>query len=316
MTIERGHQNISFTPNEILSLFKKAFPHCNSIDSWHYLTGGALNTVIKIEFNQKTYVLKIYVNDKYACRREIEINSIIQNNVTTPKIIYLNESDYNFSYTISEFVPGIRLDDVSPSHSISLSHKIGTLLARIHAYTFSQAGLFGNGLVITTPFLAGSSPYYEEVHRLLTQDLNICARLGDELTVQTLEFIETHKDLFPKIENNICLTHSDFKPVNLVYTSSDDLYVFDWEFAHAGIGLLDIAILLRYRKQFPLNISMLEIGYKEAGGVLPSDYKRSAMITDFVNILSMMSQPSERPLLFEEIKNILKTTIRDLDGQN
>ncbi len=64
------------------------------------------------------------------------------------------------------------------------------------------------------------------------------------------------------MDENICLTHSDFKPVNLLYKTGNVL-VLDWEFAHAGIGILDFAILLRHRDQFPFDSKSLVKGYSE-----------------------------------------------------
>ena len=133
-------------------------------------------------------------------------------------------------------------------------------------------------------------------------------RLGDKFSDDMLSFMQKNQDFFPKVEKNICLTHSDFKPVNLLYNAGR-VYVLDWEFAHAGNGILDFAILLRHRDQFPLNLKSLTRGYIESGGSLPNEWMRSVLITDFVNIVSMLDAPPERPQLFNQLKNAAKITI-------
>jgi phosphotransferase family enzyme len=160
------------------------------------------------------------------------------------------------------------------------------------------------------PFELGSSPYFEETLSVLSNGKNVRSRLGEKLTDEALAFIQENKAFFPTVKNdNICLTHSDFKPVNLLYTDTKKVFVLDWEFAHAGIGILDFSILLRHRHEFPLDLSALSKGYIACGGHLPDDWLSSAFITDFVNIVTLMDTPPERPNLFHQLKNAIKYTI-------
>jgi hypothetical protein len=175
--------------------------------------------------------------------------------------------------------------------------------------------LFGDGIAIGYPFELDSSPYFEETHSVLSNSKNIRSRLGEKLADEALAFIQENKAFFPTVKkDNICLTHSDFKPVNLIYTSSRKVVVLDWEFTHAGIGILDFSILLRYRHQFPLDLSALESSYRHFGGSLSSEWLRSAFITDFVNIVTLMDTPPERPKLFHQLKNVIKSTIDHWDS--
>ena len=73
-----------------------------------------------------------------------------------------------------------------------------------------------------------------------------------------LNFMLKNKNFFPWIDSDICLVHSDFKPVNLLYNPHGKITVLDWEFAHAGASILDFAILLRHHEQFPLNVESLQ----------------------------------------------------------
>ena len=95
--------------------------------------------------------------------------------------------------------------------------------------------------------------------------------------------------------------HSDFKPVNLLWSEEGGLTVLDWEFAHIGDRIMDLGILLRYFQDFPLSISYLEKGYCENGGNLPSDWIQRARITDFINIVQLLNVSSERPKLFHNL---------------
>ena len=72
---------------------------------------------------------------------------------------------------------------------------------------------------------------------------------------------------------------------------------------------MDFAILLRHRHQFSLDLDALKSGYESNGGVLPAEWFRSALITDFVNIIQLLNTPAERPKLFNELKIAIESTM-------
>ncbi|MBX9923251.1 MAG: aminoglycoside phosphotransferase family protein [Rhabdochlamydiaceae bacterium] len=312
MDVERSIENIHLSENQFLSIVQKAFPECGRVDSYKLLSGGALNTTYKFQIKDQSFVLRLYVRDRALCKMEKEIHALIDGKVSTPKLIYLEENHPFFPYAIFQFIEGSHISEVPWECKNSLSYDLGKLLASIHAFTFPVAGLFGEGISIGKPFKVGSSPYFEEAFSLLSKEGFARARLGDKLSEQMLEFMQRNKDFFPKVEGNICLTHSDFKPVNLLYSLGKS-FVLDWEFAHAGMGLLDFAILLRHKEQFPLDLGYLVNGYTDFGGKLPDEWLRSSLITDFINIVSMLDAPPERPKLFHQLKSAAQSTIDHWD---
>lgn len=310
MEVERSIQNIQLDGTQLLALVRRAFPNCQRLDEWKILSGGALNTTYKIQIGHDTFTLRIYARDRAHCKTEKVIHHLIDKSVSTPKLIYADEANEPWAYSIFEFVSGVHISKVSHQEKVSLSHELGHVLASIHKFKLPKAGLFGDGIAIGHPFELGSSPYFEETHSVLSNSKNVRSRLGEKLTDEALAFIQENKIFFPTVKNdNICLTHSDFKPVNLLYTDTKKVFVLDWEFAHAGIGVLDFSILLRHRYEFPLDLSALSKGYIAAGGRLPDDWFDSALISDFVNIVTMMDTPTERPNLFHQLKSAIRTTI-------
>lgn len=312
MEIERSIQDIHLNHKQLLELVQGAFPNCKRLVNWNLLSGGALNTTYKIQIDSGTFVLRLYARDRAHCKMEKAIHELIDKNVTTPRLIYANDTSEPWAYSIFEFIPGKHISEVSINDKNSLSYELGHLLASIHSFKFPQAGLFGNGISIDQPFEKGSSPYYEEAFSVLSKGVNVRSRLGDKLADATLAFMQKHKEFFPVVKDNICLTHSDFKPVNLLY-SNDKVFALDWEFAHAGIGILDFAILLRYRAEFPFDINSLVKGYTVFGGHLHEEWFRSALITDFVNIVDLLEAPPERPKLFHQLRNAIQNTIKIWD---
>lgn len=309
MEVERSIQNIQLDDAQLLTLVRRAFPDCQRLDEWKILAGGALNTTYKIQIGHDTFALRIYARGREHCKIEKAIHQLIDKGVSTPKLIYADEEHEPWAYSIFEFVFGAHLSELPKQEKTVLSYELGHVLASIHAFKLPQAGLFGDGMSIKRSFELGSSPYFEETFSVLSKGENVRRRLGEDLAEKALRFIQKNKDFFPIVKDNICLTHSDFKPVNLLYTANSKVVVLDWEFAHAGIGIIDFSILLRHRHQFPLDLIALESGYTNSGGNLPDEWQRSAFITDFLNIVTLMDTPAERPKLFEQLKNAIQTTI-------
>lgn len=308
MEVERSIQNIHLNHDELLALVRKAFVDCNKLDKWEILSGGALNTTYKITLGDRKFVLRLYARERSHCKTERIIHQLIDGQVSTPKLIYANESHEPWAYSIFEFISGNHISEVARERGNSLSYELGHVLATIHNFKLPQAGLFGDGMTISHIFRAGSSPYFEEAFSIISKGKFVRQRLGDELADKTISFMQENKEFFPIVEDNICLTHADFKPVNLLY-QGEKVFVLDWEFAHAGIGILDFAILLRHRDQFPYKTDALAKGYTDFGGILPKDWFRSALITDFVNLLQLLESPPERPKLFQQLKTTLQNTI-------
>ena len=313
MKVERSIQNIHLEAKELLDLVRKAFPKCHQIDDYKILSGGALNTTYKVRIESNELVIRLYSRDKVLCKIEKEIHSLIEGKVLTPNLIYAMKLISLIPMQFFSLLMEYTFPKFLKEHQESLSYELGKSLASIHAFKFQNAGLFGEGIKIAKPFDVGSSPYFEEAYSVLSNGKYARRRLGDQLSDDMLLFMQDNQDFFPRVEKNICLTHSDFKPVNLLYNAGK-IFVLDWEFAHAGIGILDFAILLRHRDQFPLNLDVLTKGYTDFGGNLPKEWMRSALITDFVNIIQMIDAPPERPQLFQQLKNAAKTTIDRWDS--
>jgi aminoglycoside phosphotransferase (APT) family kinase protein len=309
MEIERNIDNIELSYDQLLLLIRRAFPDCQKIDVWGILSGGAANTSYKFMVGNEAFVLRLYTRNRMHCKTEQELLRLIQSKVPVAELVYSDEKYEPWAYAIFRFVAGLHIDKVSSEFKTSLSSELGRVLALIHSFKFPHAGLFGEGLSIAQSFEPGSSPYFEEAYNILSKAGNARLRLGNKLADNILSFMQQNQEYFPRVGNNICLVHSDFKPVNLLYTPQGTICVLDWEFAHSGMGIMDFAILLRHRHQFSLDLDALKSGYESNGGVLPAEWFRSALITDFVNIIQLLNTPAERPKLFNELKIAIESTM-------
>ena len=113
MEVERSIQNILLDHGQLLTLARKAFPDCKKLDKWEILSGGALNTTYKFQIGPDAFVLRLYARDRAHCKTEKAIHHLINQSISTPKLIYADELSEPWPYSIFEFVSGSHISEVS-----------------------------------------------------------------------------------------------------------------------------------------------------------------------------------------------------------
>jgi len=307
--VERACQHLALSSFEIEQACRHYFQSKGTLQSYEILSGGALNTTFKICFDEEWFVLRFYVRDPKLASIEKCLYEQIEGLVPVPKKLYTSRDDQSIPFALFNFCEKDHVYDALEVHQDPLSYDLGAALAKIHAIHFSEAGLFDRDLKIGTLFEKGSRPYFEHCFSILTPTHLAWKRLGEERAKALLKFIEENREYFPVMGNGGCLVHSDFKPVNLLWSEKDGLTVLDWEFAHSGHGLMDFGILLRHYQTFPFSLEKLEQGYLENGGVLPEDWIRKARITDTINLIQLLNTPLERPQLFQSLLESIDLTM-------
>ncbi len=308
--MERATQYLNFSHSQIEDTCRHYFKGTGTLQSFEILSGGAVNTTYKICWNDKFYVLRFFIRDKIAASIENNLYQMIQEKIPVPKMLFISSENKSYPFAIFKFYEKPHLYEIENSFSQKLSYDLGKSLARIHSFTFPQAGLFGPDLNIDVLFKKGSSPYFEYCIENLIPNSNAWKRLGGDRAERVESFIKRHYKYFPIIGDHGCLVHSDFKPVNLLWNEGFGLTILDWEFAHSGDGMIDFGILLRHFRDFPLDLFSLEKGYLEHGGFLQSDWIQRARIVDFINVIQLLNAPSERPVLYQSLIQSLDYTMR------
>lgn len=92
MKVERSIQNIELDYSQLLTLVRKAFPNCQRLDNWKILSGEALNATYKIQIGKDAIVLRLYARDRLHCKTEKELHQLIDKRISTPKLLYADES--------------------------------------------------------------------------------------------------------------------------------------------------------------------------------------------------------------------------------
>ena len=85
------------------------------------------------------------------------------------------------------------------------------------------------------------------------------------------------------IEGRPVLAHGDFKPTNVLVDESGLTGVVDWEFAHAGTRLADVAQMLRHPESLPPGFAA---AFADALG-LDADAVLLARTLDLANLVDL-----------------------------
>jgi aminoglycoside phosphotransferase (APT) family kinase protein len=137
--------------------------------------------------------------------------------------------------------------------------------------------------------------------------------LGEDLARRLQHFVNDNawRDE-PMSFGGPCLSHSDYKPWNMLVRDGQIAAVLDWEFAFAGAPLNDIGNFLRYSaRQQPAYESGFLRGYRAAGGLLPDDWKRLSRMVDLISLCEFLDRPDAHPTMVNDVRPLVQATLDD-----
>jgi aminoglycoside phosphotransferase (APT) family kinase protein len=159
--------------------------------------------------------------------------------VPRPWLCAVEGSPLGLPFMVMDRVPGtdLRKDLARPGHGrdlTALAEQTVALQARIHALDLA-----------TLPTLDPTSGPAHEVARW-TKVLADAKADPDPLLVTALAWLARHLPA----GGDTCLVHGDFKANNLLITPDGELTVIDWELAHPGDPLEDLAWTMLWRTRW------------------------------------------------------------------
>lgn len=108
-----------------------------------------------------------------------------------------------------------------------------------------------------------------------------------------------------------CLSHGDIGGRNVIVRRVDgDRWriagVIDWEAAASASPLVDLGALFRFAGRYDAEfVAAFERGYREAGGVLPEDWLRTARLLDATALVDVLDEPRELPGVFADCRMLV-----------
>jgi len=313
--LERRHAFVSLSHDQIATLISPAFGS-NALVKAEPLTGGKINANYKLTLKDAPFhaVLRIFARGRKTCCLERDILKFIKGRVSAPLVIH-DGSDGETPYLVLTWVPGLPLDQALKEGACApelLGRNTGQTLAQIHSIGFPEAGFYGDHLTIEQTFTQDSGGFLSFVETALSRRAS--KRLGSDLTTRFQNFLSRRAQLLDALPRRACLVHSDFNPPNLKADEKTITGVLDWEFAHSGSPLTDIANMLRPRayQTAAFNGTFIHAYEKEAGP-LPQNWQSLSRMLDLMAQIEMLDAPEERPNIFDWARARITDTIHFVD---
>ena len=269
----------------------RVFPGAR-VEEAEFLAEGLRNANFKLRLDHPaaTVVLRLYEQDPSLCRKEVDLMRLVGGRVPVPEILDMEERGFEDvpAFLVMRFVEGIsflalkRTGDTAAIAQAAAS--VGETLAAIASFTFPEPGWLGAGPAVTAPLLEGPDPMPRFVDACLASGI-LRSRVPSGLCQQIHELVWRHADRLAGLSAETRLVHGDFSRRNLLVRPDAGRWrvaaVLDWEYAVSGSPLADLGSFLRYeRAARPLAEPHFSEGYRNAGGVLPPDWRSLAQLAD------------------------------------
>jgi aminoglycoside phosphotransferase (APT) family kinase protein len=277
------------------------------------LAGGHSNTNIHVRLDAAPHnvVLRLYQRDPAQMRKEAALARLVAGRVPAPAYLYCGTRANGQGYAVVEWLDGTPLQPLvrraSEDDLAAAGRDIGRALAAIHGFTFPRAGFLDGDLTVT-PFPGGAS----NAGFLETMFAGIAGeRLGHALAADVVAYAKANEQRAAAWNDPPRLTHFDFGSSNILVRGDFSLAgIVDWEFAAAASPAPDFGNLLRpplgHSSAF---VEALEASYRDAGGILPGDWRALARLADMGAWAEFLSRADIGEALIEDARQTLIRTI-------
>ena len=297
-----------------------AFPD-STIATAQVLTGGLINTNIKIEFSshKSPVVLRLYKGDAAVCLKETAILHLVRETIPVPAVFHVEPYGVGSSgpFCILEFVNGKTFQQLKRSNDLPAINQaaasVGEILARIGTYQFSKPGRLENDLTVGDAYVEGPDPV-PHLTDLFLQSEHLQRRLDSSFQRKLHDFIWSWAVPLRTLDHDRHLVHSDFGNRNILVDCMNGRWqvtaVLDWEFAFSGSPLLDVGHFLRYEtRHTPLREPHFSRAFVESGGSLPDDWRRLAQVVDLTGLVECLTHDRLPDDVVSEILQLINSTL-------
>lgn len=313
---EKTNQRFNVPETLIPSIVNHALPK-ERLTRYTIIAGGCANLNIKLQLGGQAtpLLLRLYLREKEAAYREQKLGQLLQSILPVPQVYHLGQmGDYCFA--IQNFIPGVPLRTLLLNYPAlswgPVMHQVGELLALLQDHTFPQAGFLNKDL-IPTPF----PDLKEFVYTCLGH-----SQVQQVLSLKVQSTIAKLYDTYGKLlipEAPFTLAHGDFDPANILVEEQNNGWkvtgILDWEFAHSGSWVIDVANMLRYAHQMPITFQENFLkGLQSQGVHLPAEWRT---ITHLFNLSSLLDSLTRHPLsecpnIRNDCCQVIKHILQDL----
>lgn len=298
--------------DELAALVRSVTPDIDP-DQLQPLTGGFRNWNYRMNTKSGPRLLRVYTSGDRSAWKEQRLAELVAPEVVTPRYLDIEEVGDRV-VAVREFVEGIALHELLQAGSSigsDVAQTAGRTLAAIHRVRFDECGDLDTNLNITERYDMSGTGIVQYVRSTLAAT-HAAERLGPALTDELLRILEKHAGILDPWREHPVLAHGDFGPTNLVLCADGSLSVLDWEFGCSAMPALDFGNLLRPPLEHDDAFAReLSAGYRAAGGSLPRNWRRLALLVDVMAWVAFAARPRVHELVIADARNRIEHTVRE-----
>jgi aminoglycoside phosphotransferase (APT) family kinase protein len=299
---ERSEPPLALTADQLQALVHESFPG-RAVATAALTEGGLSNTNYRIALEGRAdpVRLRLYQRGSATGRLEEAVGALLGDEVPVPRILHRNW-DAPIPFAFLEWKEGERLEEAWPLMAPRLrsesGEEIGRLLGVVHGHRFARTGFLAPDLTIARPFEISGGALRAYARACLVEGPG-ADRLGSPLAERFTTWLAAASAILDRDPPAPRLCHGDFGASNILVTPAGTVAaVLDWEYACSGVPTFDLGNLLRP----PVGddaafVDAVARGYRGAGGTLPTDWLRVALVADLFAWLERL----ERPLLPDSV---------------
>ncbi|UVI29194.1 phosphotransferase family protein [Paenibacillus spongiae] len=318
---ERTEPAASLDLRKMNEIIQPAFPGKRIIAAERLGTGFSnANYKFQLEGSSRSYVLRIFSGGAEVADKEHAIAELVRHSVPVADFIDKDTScrTYEKCWAVLEWKEGVLLRDVvrtgNAEELASAAASVGSVLARIHRFTFPESGFFGKNLGIVHPYRMDGEHFITFMEQSLFHNQS-GKWLGEALTDQLWSFCLKYRSLLAENSGKPVLVHSDFNGLNLLMQHGPAGYevsaVLDWEFAFSWRRHVDIANMLRYEEEGSIFEQHFIEAYQEHGVQLEDDWKLLSKLEDLVALCDMLNNSTlDTPNRIRDLQRLIEGTVR------
>lgn len=294
------------------------------------LAGGFTNDMLLVTTRQgERYVVRRYRPSGTRMRRNscaVE-EAVLERAAPTVPVAGVVASDPYGCVTgtptlVYRFIDGIPLSHVlaeepTEAEAAELGGVVGGVLARIAAVRLPRPGPFHDTTLVPAEEQNGDADLPGFVERCLatTGDGGVLTR-GEADALRGLAAQTGHR--VADVSGHNRLVHCDFNPKNVLVSRErgrwDVAAVLDWEQAFSGSPLYDIGNMLRFAHLYPPSFADGFVsGYRNAGGLLPHDWRALSRTLDLFTLADILTAPPDADC-FTRARTVLLRHLADEPG--
>jgi aminoglycoside phosphotransferase (APT) family kinase protein len=310
----------ALSEHQIAHILSRALPK-HALKSFEPLTGGLINAMYRLhaEGLKEALVLRVYLRDPSACRKEVDLHQLVSGRAPVPEILYANPRAENGvgPHILMRWIEGETFRQIksrrNPREMAEAAHSIGVTLAQIGSFQFPRAGGIEPGLEIGTLLAEGPDPVPTFIESCL-ESPEMARRLDERHRHRLRGFIWSWAKRLAAIGEERSLVHSDYGSPNILLNRMNGRWkvaaVLDWEFAFAGSPLYDVGHILRYdRRTPPLMEPHFAAGFREGGSALPENWRGLARVLDLTALCDVLTRPGLPEDVVAELVELVAATM-------